>query len=103
MQRVVVKGTDSCESPVTSGVPQGSVLGSILLLVYITDLPECVQANIRLFADDTVLYREVSSPQDVLSLQGDLGKLVHWEKDWRMEFHPGKCNLIQVTKSKNPV
>jgi hypothetical protein len=102
-QRVVVDGVGSCESTVTSGVPQGSVLGPILFLIYINDLPECVKSNVRLFADDTILYRQMNTPQDAQTLQEDLDRLVDWEQDWSMEFHPGKCNVIRVTRSNNPI
>ena len=101
-QRVVVEGVSSKENPVTSGVPQGSVLGPILFLIYINDLPECVKSEVRLFADDTILYRKIVSPQDSQTLQEDLDRLVKWEQDWLMEFHPSKCQVIRVTRSKKP-
>jgi hypothetical protein len=102
-QQVVVEGKSSKESPVTSGVPQGSVLGPILFLIYINDLPENVQSQVRLFADDTILYRSISGPQDERILQGDLKCLEDWEQEWLMEFHPGKCQVIRVTRSRNPI
>ena len=102
-QRVVVEGVSSRENPVTSGVPQGSVLGPILFLIYINDLPECVTSEVRLFADDTILYREIRNPQDAQALQEDLNQLVKWEQDWLMEFHPGKCQVIRVTRSRSPM
>ena len=102
-QRVVVEGGKSGESPVTSGVPQGSVLGPILFLIYINDLPDCVQSNVRLFADDTILYRSVSSLHEAKKLQDDLDHLVDWERDWLMEFHPQKCQVIRVTRMKTPL
>ena len=61
-QRVVVEGEQSDPAPVTSGVPQGSVLGPILFLVFINDLPKAINSSCRLFADDTIVYREISSP-----------------------------------------
>jgi hypothetical protein len=102
-QRVVVEGKQSQEAPVTSGVPQGSVLGPILFLIYINDLPEGVKSEVRLFADDTIMYRPISNPQDSLALQEDLDKLIEWEQDWLKEFHPGKCQVIRVTRSKKPI
>ena len=85
-QWVVVEGSKSEESPVTLGVPQGSALGPILFLVYINDLPERVKSQVRLFADDTNLYRQISSPEDSKMLQEDLDCLVDWERSGPWSF-----------------
>jgi hypothetical protein len=99
-QRVVVDGTQSATAPVQSGVPQGSVLGPILFLTYINDLPGSVHSDVRLFADDTIIYKHIKCKQDQIHLQDDLDRLVQWEREWDMEFHPGKCQVIQFTKSR---
>ena len=83
-QQVTLEGQASSASPVTSGVPQGTVLGPLLFLVYINDLPSRVKATPRSFADDCFLYRIISSPEDAQSLQEDLDALQQWEKDWLM-------------------
>ena len=101
-QRVVIEGESSSECPVTSGVPQGSVLGPALFLAYINDLPDCVNSHVRLFADDTIVYRPIKNQQDRDALQQDLDKLVDWEQDWLMEFHPKKCQVIRVAKARKP-
>jgi len=102
-QRVVVDGQKSDPAPVTSGVPQGSVLGPILFLVYINDMPECITSSCRLFADDTIVYREVTCEADALLLQTDLDALQRWEKKWGMSFNPTKCNTINITRKKKPL
>ena len=97
-QVVVVKGETSESIPVTSGVPQGSVLGPALFLVYINDLPIKVKSIPRLFADDCILYRTIRTQADADLLQLDLLALEQWEKDWAMSFAPDKCKLLRVTR-----
>ena len=86
-QTVVVDGDGSSEVPVTSGVPQGSVLGQILFLVYINDLPNHVTSKVRLFADDTALYLSLNKQTDSNTLQNDLDDLQILEHLWDMEFN----------------
>ena len=90
-QTVVINGIYSDEVPVSSGVPQGSVLGPILFLAYINDLPEHVISRVSLFADDTVMYLAISSTTEGQALQTDLACLEQWEKMWDMQFNPSKC------------
>ena len=77
-QRVVVENEKSAPAPVTSGVPQGSVLGPILFLVFINDMPESIASHCRLFADDSILYRKVANKDDCKALQDDLEALQEW-------------------------
>ena len=104
-QEVVVDGEASQKSSVDSGVPQGSVLGPLLFLLYINDLPAYPKNNstTRLFADDSVIYRQIDSEADAALLQEDLNRLLDWEKDWGMSFHPNKCQVISVAKKRNIV
>ena len=102
-QRVIVDGATSESVPVVSGVPQGSVLGPILFLLFINDLPQCVKSRTRLFADDCVIYREVKSVRDCGALQNDLIQLEKWENTWGMSFHPEKCSILRITRSRSPV
>ena len=74
-QEVVVEGQHSGIGRVISGVPQGSVLGPTLFLIYINDLGDGIKANVRLFADDTILYSMIRTREDSESLQEDLKKL----------------------------
>ena len=85
-QQVVLDGQASDPVPVLSGVPQGSVLGPVLFLVFINDLPDNIRSSVRLFADDCVLYRNIRSFSDCLILQDDLDQLARWEADWQMKF-----------------
>ncbi|KAL8579161.1 hypothetical protein ACOMHN_010745 [Nucella lapillus] len=89
-------------APVISGVPQGSVLGPILFLIFINDLPDQLKSKARLFADDCIVYHTVSTTADSEVIQQDLNTLADWERRWGMEFHPMKCNVLSCTKSRKP-
>ena len=102
-QSVVLNGTASDAIPVPSGVPQGSVLGPLLFLAYINDLPHNISSKVRLFADDTAVYLTLSSADQSVTLQNDLKLLEKWELEWDMEFNPSKCQVIHVTKRKHPI
>ena len=102
-QEVVVEGRHSNRVPVTSGVPQGSVLGPCLFLHYINDLPEGIESSVRLFADDTIVYHTIENQDDANTLQSDLNRLGEWEKKWQMEFHPHKCQVLTITNKKNTI
>ena len=102
-QSVVTDGEMSEQVPVESGVPQGSVLGPSLFLYYVNDLPANLRSTVRLFADDTIAYLTITSAADCHTLQSDLDKLSVWEKNWKMAFHPAKCNVLSVSRKKKPV
>ena len=101
-QSVLLNGSNSDSFPLSSGVPQGSVLGPILFLAYINDLPDQVKSRVRLFADDTAMYLALDKQGDSEILQKDLESLEKWEKLWDMSFNPSKCQVIHVTRSKSP-
>ena len=84
-----------------SGVPQGTVLGPLLFLTYINDLPNNINSSIRLFADDCVLYREIKNEIDSQELQKDLNSLMKWECDWQMNFNPKKCFVMRLTHARH--
>ena len=85
-QFVVIDGTRSTTTPVTSGVLQGSVLGPTLFLFVINDITQVTNSQLRLFADDTVLYWTINSLHDHQVVQEDLLNLTKWASDWRMDF-----------------
>ena len=101
VQQVTVEGATSDCVQVRSGVPQGTVLGPLLFLVFINDLPYCLDSRIRLFADDCILYRCIKERHDCELLQSNLYNLATWDKKWGMTFHPEKCSAISVTRAKN--
>ena len=94
--RVVVDGESSSETKVLSGVPQGTVLGPLLFLVHINDLPDCVSSRVRLFADDCLLYRQIRTTQDQEDLQKDLKNLETWAENWGMRFNAKKCYILSI-------
>lgn len=101
-QRVVVQGSMSDWSPVSSGIPQGTVLGPTLFTIYVNDLPNCVSSSVKLFADDTKVYCRVPQPQlSALPLQHDLDALVEWSERWLLKFNVSKCKVMHVG-SRNP-
>ena len=101
-QQVVVEGETSSIGQVTSGVPQGSVLGPTLFLIYIDDLSNNIQSKVRLFADDTIVYRTIRNQQDAEILQEDLKRLEEWEHQWQMDFNVTKCHVLSVTNKMKP-
>ena len=105
LQHVVADGCLSGAKKVLSGVPQGTVLGPLFFLIYINDICNKLTTgtSIRLFADDSLLYREIKCKQDAVILQNDLDTLQKWESKNKMEFHPGKCQVIRVTNKVKPL
>ena len=88
-QCVVLNGSHSSYSTVKSGVPQGSVLGPLLFLIYINDLERNIKSNIKFFADDTMLFSIVKDPAlSANNLNHDLGIIQQWAHQWKMEFNP---------------
>ena len=102
-QSVTLEGFQSDHIAVTSGVPQGSVLGPILLLMYINDLPNEIKSSIRLFADDAIMYRRIFSQTDCTALQNDIHTLEKWEQKWIMTFNQAKCNTLSITRQRLPI
>jgi len=100
-QSVILEGTTSSQAPVLSGVPQGTVLGPLLFLTYINDMPEKVTSSeTKLFADDSMLFRSIKNQNDSHLLQKDLTSLEDWENKWQMNFNAKKCIVIRIRPLK---
>ena len=97
---VLVNGEKSMSAPVLSGVPQGSVLGPLLFVIYINDLPDIVKSDL-LFADDTKISHQVSTPEDANLLQEDLKSLSKWAGTWLLEFNADKCHVLTLGRLEN--
>ena len=100
-QLVKVNEAKSTTDSVASGIPQGSVLGPLLFVIYINDLPDKVLSALLLFADDTKIFKEVNSISDSLLIQKDIDTLEDWSKDWLLCFHPDKCHVLTLGKFEN--
>ena len=99
-QRVQINGQQSSWADVTSGVPQGSVLGPLLFVIFINDLPEAVNCSVKLYADDTKIYAVIKNALDSRKLQEEINKLFRWSVTWQLMFHPDKCHIIKLGKER---
>ena len=98
---VYVNGANSSTLPVLSGVPQGSILGPLLFIIYVNDLPVSInRAACYLFADDTKLLKSISSPTDTVSLQDDIIAVEAWCRKWNLSLNSSKCCAIRFTLGK---
>lgn len=79
------------------------VLGPLLFILYLNDLPDGLSSQVRLLADDCILYREITSMEDSITLQNDINSLCQWESKWQMKFNVSKCFAMRVTHKKKPL
>jgi hypothetical protein len=98
-QRVSINGTVSDWLTVRSGVPQGSVLGPVLLDAFINDLPEVMSSMCSMYADDTKVYNTVKDASNKMQLQNDLDSLVDWADAWQLRFNADKCKVLHLGKN----
>ena len=100
-QRVTLNGISSSWLPLKAGVPQGSVLGPLLFLLYINDIADGLQSNIHLFADDVVLYLAKKTIHEAIpTVQSDLNHIESWARQWVIKFSPTKSEMMVITRRK---
>ena len=85
-----------------SGVPQGTLLGTLLFLLHINDLPSVVSSKVRLFADDCLIYSNINNKEVQIALQKDLNLLENWDNTWGMRLNAAKRNIRQVSRTHDP-
>jgi hypothetical protein len=102
-QRVCVNGSLSDWASVRSGVPQGSVLGPVLFVAFINDLPDAVSSasTCKMYADDTKVFSVIDTPDDSHALQKDLDSLVDWADQWQLKYNADKCHVLQMGNQKD--
>ena len=86
---------------VISGIPQGSILGPILFIIFVNDMPEIVHTMIQIFADDTKIFWEIKDAHDRDQLQHDLKALEDWSNEWLLKFNADKCKVMHLGKSQD--
>ena len=100
-QRVIINGASSDWTGVTSGVPQGTVLGPLLFLIYINDIVSNIRhSSTSLFADDCALYRTINDANDCILLQEDLDAISNWSVKWQLCLNYSKCKVLNITNKK---
>ena len=100
-QRVVMGESASVWLEIKRGVPQGSVLGPLLFLIYINDLPEVVDNSTKLYADDNKNFQIVNTISDSVRMQNNINELCKWSNDWQIDFNISKCKVMHFGKNNN--
>ena len=97
-----MKGEVSDWLPVTSGVPQGSLLGPLFFIVYINDLPGIISkgSSIALYADESKMYRVINTQEDLSNFQSNIDKISDWCKRNKMIMNTKKCKIMHITRKK---
>ena len=98
-QRVVVQGNHSSWTSVLSGVPQGTVLGPVLFIIYINDITRNLTSQCKLLADDMKVYKVLrNTNENMHALQQDLYSLEQWSTEWQLDFNTKKCEVMRISK-----
>ena len=97
--KVGLRGTFSQLLEVLSGVPQGSVLGPLLFLLYVNELPSWIKCDMKMFADDTKLWCRIKTDAENVVLQADLDSLQSWSDTWQLKFNADKCEVMHIGHS----
>ena len=95
-QYVKINNSRSAEKPVTSGVPQGSVLGPMLFIFFINDLPSVCSVTTKIYADDTKAYTSIKSDEDHTRLQQSIDEMYNWTQTWQLHFNSSKCKILHI-------
>ena len=100
-----MKGEASDWLTVTSGVPQGSLLGPLFFIVYINDLPVVISkdSSTALYADDSKMYRDISTQAELSTFQSDIDKISDWCKMNKMRINTKKCKIMRITMKTSPL
>jgi hypothetical protein len=98
-QRVLVQGSESSWVKVLSGVPQDSVLGPVLFVCYINDMPDTISSLIYMYADDTKMVSVVNENKDWKALQQDLRRLQEWSEKWQLKLNRTRCKVMHLGKT----
>ena len=88
-------------APVTSGIPQGSVLAPVLFIIYVNDLPDIIHSSIQMFLDDTKVFNKITCSSDCEELQRDINSLVEWSVAWQLNFNTAKFKIMHI-RGSNP-
>ena len=101
-QRVAINGSNSNWLSIRAGVPQGSILGPLLFKFFINDIVNEINAEIKLFADDTSLYLIVDNPSDTaFLLNQDLNEIQRWSEKWLVKFNLNKTESMVISSKRN--
>ena len=101
-QRVVIEGCQSDWAPVTSGVPQGSILAPLLFILYVNDIPESLSSPAEMFADDMLIYNYCPPSQTSITAQESLDKVTDWCGSWLLRKNADKCESMKFTRARSP-
>ena len=101
-QRVCIRGVSSSWQKINAGVPQGSILGPTLFIIFINDIVNRINSNTRLFADDTILYKVLNQPISAgIELNTDLTNITNWASEWLVNFQPLKTKSLIISRKRN--